>query len=92
MPASGIFHPVYMQYTELGAKMSVDPKSVELTADVLQHICSLLIIPWWRFFFFFFLARADYRFFERGLNPFRAPEPLPILNPSNLSPKTGFQL
>ena len=29
----------------------------------------------------------------RGLlNPLRAPEPLPILNPSNFVPKTGFQL
>ena len=26
------------------------------------------------------------------LNPFRAPEPLPVLNASNLSPETGFQL
>ena len=26
------------------------------------------------------------------LNPFRAPEPLPILNPSNFVPKNGFQL
>ena len=26
------------------------------------------------------------------LNPFRAPKPLRVLNPSNLSPKTGFQL
>ena len=25
-----------------------------------------------------------------GLNPFRAPEPLPILNPSNFVPKNGF--
>ena len=24
------------------------------------------------------------------VNPFRAPEPLPILNPSNFVPKTGF--
>ena len=24
------------------------------------------------------------------LNPFRAPEPLPILNPSNFVPKNGF--
>ena len=26
------------------------------------------------------------------LNPFRAPEPLPILNPSNFVPKKGFKL
>ena len=26
----------------------------------------------------------------RGLNPFRAPEPLLILNPSNVVPKKGF--
>ena len=26
------------------------------------------------------------------LNPSRAPEPLPILNPSNVVPKTGFQV
>ena len=26
-----------------------------------------------------------------GMNPFRAPNPLPILNPSNFVPKTGFQ-
>ena len=25
-----------------------------------------------------------------GVNPFRAPEPLPILNPSNFVPKKGF--
>ena len=28
--------------------------------------------------------------FRTGLNPFRAPEPLPILNSSNLVPKNGF--
>ena len=27
---------------------------------------------------------------EPGLNPSRAPEPLPILNPSNFVPKNGF--
>ena len=26
----------------------------------------------------------------RGINPFRAPKPLPILNPSNVVPKKGF--
>ena len=29
---------------------------------------------------------ADYT----SLNPFRAPEPLPILDPSNFVPKNGF--
>ena len=31
-------------------------------------------------------------YFSNGglLNPFRAPEPLPILNPSNFVPKNGF--
>ena len=28
----------------------------------------------------------------KWLNPVRAPEPLPILNPSNFVPKNGFQL
>ena len=28
--------------------------------------------------------------FRKSLNPFRAPEPLPILNPSNFVPKNGF--
>ena len=28
--------------------------------------------------------------FGRGLDPFRAPEPLPILNPINFVPKNGF--
>ena len=32
--------------------------------------------------------RAYFRRF--GVNPFRAPEPLPILNPSNFVPKNGF--
>ena len=27
---------------------------------------------------------------QKALNPFRAPEPLPILNPSNFVPKNGF--
>ena len=27
---------------------------------------------------------------ENYLNPFRAPKPLPILNPSNYVPKNGF--
>ena len=29
-------------------------------------------------------------FCERSLNPFTAPEPLPILNSSNFVPKNGF--
>ena len=35
------------------------------------------------FIFLFFPVR-------RRINPFKAPEPLPILNPSNFVPKNGF--
>ena len=37
------------------------------------------------FFLFFQIS-----FWESGLNPFRAPKPLPILKPSNYVPQNGF--
>ena len=36
------------------------------------------------------LFRLQIRFWERCLNPFGAPEPLPILEPSNFAPKNEF--
>ena len=37
------------------------------------------------------LARVT-SLFLRGLNPFGAPKPLPVLSPSHFVPKKGFQL
>ena len=35
-------------------------------------------------------TKCEGTFLAGKINPFRAPEPLPILNPSNFVPKNGF--
>ena len=41
---------------------------------------------------FYFFSKVNFLVEKLSvlLNPFRAPEPLPILNPSNFVPKNGF--
>ena len=41
---------------------------------------------------FLFFSSENSVFLGRGLDPFRVPEPLSILTPSNIVPKEGFQL
>ena len=48
------------------------------TLDVVYGVTKLVEVPGLQIFLVF-------------VNPFRAPSPLPILNPSNFVPKTDFQ-
>ena len=74
----------YITYTQL-AKMSFD-KIFDLTAGVYFNLYNIYIY----IYIYIFVCLSSGGLGRIQLNPFRAPEPLPILNTSSFVPKIGF--